>query len=78
MKIGYISSKTILKSPLALILRNRYMIKDVTIYSQVRDLFPDGHLVFRSTNEDIIADTVVDDSITRTAIEFEKSTFKIK
>jgi hypothetical protein len=54
------------------------MIEDVTIYSQVRDLFPDGYLVFRSTNEDIIADTVVDDSITRTVIEFEKSTFKIK
>lgn len=45
MKIGYIFSKTILKFPLVLILGNRYMIEDVTIYSQVRDLFSHGHLV---------------------------------
>ena len=74
----YLSPKIELINPLVLILGNRYMLEDVTIYNQVRDLFPDGHLVFGSTSGDITADLVDDESITITAIEFEKSTFQIK
>ncbi|AUC82561.1 FIST signal transduction protein [Lacinutrix sp. Bg11-31] len=74
----YLSPKLELKKPLVLILGNRYMLEDTTIYKQVRDLFPDGHLVFGSTSGDITADVVDDESITITAIEFEKSTFQIK
>lgn len=74
----YLSPKIELKQPLVLVLGNRYMLEDDTIYSQVRELFPDGHLVFGSTSGDITADLVDDDSITITAIEFEKSTYQIK
>ncbi|WAC01340.1 FIST C-terminal domain-containing protein [Lacinutrix neustonica] len=74
----YLSPKIVLKNPLVLILGNRYMLEDASIYNQVRHLFQDGHLVFGSTSGDITAYTVDDESITITAIEFEKSTFQIK
>lgn len=74
----YLSEKIELKSPLVLVFGNRYMLEDPTMYNQVRALFPDGHLVFGSTSGDITADFVDDNSITITAIEFERSHFVIK
>lgn len=74
----YLSEKIELKNPLVLVFGNRYMLEDPTIYDQVRELFPDGHLVFGSTSGDITADFVDDNSITITAIEFERSHFVIK
>ncbi|MGB6269073.1 MAG: FIST N-terminal domain-containing protein [Olleya sp.] len=74
----YLSPKLTLIKPLVLVLGNRYMLENDTVYSQVKELFPNGHIVFGSTSGDITADIVDDDSITITAIEFENSTFKIK
>lgn len=74
----YLSPKLILKNPLVLVLGNRFLLEDSGIYNQLRTLFPDGHLVFGSTSGDITAEMVSDNSITVTAIEFEKSTFQIK
>ncbi|WP_397364617.1 FIST signal transduction protein [Olleya sp. R77988] len=74
----YLSPKIDLKKPLVLVLGNRYMLEDDLIYAQVKGLFPDGHIVFGSTSGDITAEVVDDESITITAIEFEKSTFQIK
>ena len=74
----YLSENLDLKAPLVLVLGNRYMLEDVTIYDQLRSKFPTGHLVFGSTSGDITAHVVDDDSITVTAIEFEKTTFDIK
>ncbi len=74
----YLSPKVVLVKPLVLILGNRLLLEDNTIYSQVRSLFPDGHLVFGSTSGDITSNLVEDDSITITAIEFENTTFDIK
>ena len=54
------------------------MLENTNIYEQVRELFPDGQLVFGSTSGDITAEYVDDDSITITAIEFERSTFDIR
>lgn len=74
----YLTPKITLVNPLVLVFGNRYMLEDQTIYSQIRDLFPDGHLIFGSTSGDITAKEVDDQSITVTAIQFEKTTFKIK
>ncbi len=74
----YLSPKQTLVKPLVLVLGNRYMLEDDTIFKEVKTLFPDGELVFGSTSGDITSNTVDDDSITITAIEFEKTEFLIK
>ncbi|GAB1855960.1 FIST C-terminal domain-containing protein [Flavobacteriaceae bacterium MHTCC 0001] len=74
----YISKEMELNNPLVLILGNRYLLEDENIYGEVRTLFPTGHLIFGSTSGDITADVVDEESITITAIEFEKSSFLIR
>ncbi|GAA3629419.1 FIST signal transduction protein [Flavivirga jejuensis] len=75
---NYLTENITLKKPLVLVFGNRYMLEDDTIFEDVKALYPDGHLVFGSTSGDITSNSVDDDSITVTAIEFEKSQFLIK
>ncbi len=65
-------------NPLVLIFGERKMLEDSSIYSEIRELFPTGELVFGSTSGNIMGESVNDESIVITAIEFEKSTFEIK
>ncbi|QRM88833.1 histidine kinase [Lacinutrix sp. WUR7] len=74
----YVNEKQDLKEPLVLVFGNRYMLEDQVVYSDIRQLFPDGHIVFASSCAEISSNTVNQDSVTITAIEFEKSTFIIK
>lgn len=74
----FISEEITLKEPLVLVFGNRFMLEDPSIFNEVKSIFKDGHLVFGSTAGDIISESVDDDSITITAIEFEKSKFTIK
>lgn len=74
----YLSEDISLKKPLVLIFGNRYMLESETILQEVRTLFPDGELVFGSSSGDITSQYVDDESITITAIEFEKGYFEIK
>jgi hypothetical protein len=74
----YLSNDITLKQPLVLVFGNRFLLEDEEIYDELRQKFPDGHLVFGSTSGDITSQFVSDDSITVTAIEFERSTFQIK
>lgn len=67
-----------LKEPLVLVFGNRYMLESKDIFTEVRDLFPDGHIVFGTTSGEIIDDTVLNESVVLTAIEFEKSTILVK
>ena len=73
----YITPKQDLNNPLVLVFGNRFMLEDITIYEEIRNLFPYGHLVFGSTSGDITAEIVADNCITITAIEFEKTQFII-
>ena len=73
----YLSPKLELNNPLVLAFGNRYLLENPTIYNEIMALFPDGHIVFGSTSGDITAHSVDDNSISITAIEFEKSTLKI-
>ncbi|TSE10363.1 MULTISPECIES: FIST signal transduction protein [Aquimarina] len=66
-----------LKKPLVLVFGNRYALEKESIYQEVKDLFPDGEIIFGSTAGEIIGGNVLDESITLTAIEFEKSTYSI-
>ncbi|AEH01184.1 FIST signal transduction protein [Lacinutrix sp. 5H-3-7-4] len=74
----YVVEHQELKEPLVLVFGNRFMLEDKNIYQEVKDLFPDGHIIFASSSAEISSNTVNLDSITITAIEFEKSSFKIK
>lgn len=67
-----------LEAPLVLIFGNRYLLEEATIYDEVRQLFPDGHLVFASSCGEIVSGSVNDEHISITAISFEKSTFEVQ
>lgn len=74
----FITPKIELKNPLVLVLGNKYLLEDENIYNDVKKLFPDGHFVFGSTAGDITKESVENDGLVLTAIEFEKTRFEIK
>lgn len=74
----YIGEPVTLVKPLVLVFGNRFILEEEGIYDEIRGLFPDGEIVFGSSSGDISADTVSEDSITVTGIEFEKTEFIIK
>ncbi len=74
----YLSENIDLKEPLVLVFGNRFLLEKENILEEIRTIFKDGHIVFGSTAGDISSESVNDESITITAIEFEKSNFVIK
>jgi len=73
----FLDARKNLKQPLVMVFGNRYALESENIYQEVRELYPEGHLVFGTTSGEILEDSVYDESIVLTAIEFEKSTFKV-
>ncbi|WP_046759247.1 FIST signal transduction protein [Kordia jejudonensis] len=73
----YLSEHIPLKKPLVFVFGNRYMLESESILNEVQSLFKDGEFVFGSTSGDITSQYVDDESLTITAIEFEKSSFVI-
>src|SRR5690606_36054426 len=67
----------VLSNPLVLICGSMLLFEQEDIYSEIRSFFPNGHLVFGTTSGEIFLNRVFDDSVTFTAIEFEKSNFII-
>lgn len=67
-----------LKKPLVLVFGNRFMLEDSHIYNEVKNMFPNGEIIIGSTAGEILVNKVSEDSITITAIEFEKSSFEIR
>ncbi|MUU78710.1 FIST signal transduction protein [Winogradskyella endarachnes] len=74
----YLGENQKLNNPLVLVFGNRFMLEDANIYNEIKSLFPDGHIVFGSACAEISSRTVNENSITITAMEFEKSSFIIK
>ena len=70
--------RILLKEPLVLVFGNRYMLESEHLYAEVKDLFPNSHIVFGTTSGEIIDDRVLDGTVVLTAIEFEKSSVIIK
>jgi len=66
-----------LTKPLVLVFGNRFLLEKKHIHEEIKSLYPDGEIVYGSTAGEILEDKVIDNSICLTAIEFEKSTFKI-
>ncbi|WP_405409833.1 FIST signal transduction protein [Maribacter sp. Asnod1-A12] len=73
-----LQSTTKLKEPLVLVFGNRYLLESEHIFNEVRELFPDGHIVFGTTSGEIIEDKVLEGTVVLTAIEFEKSAIVVK
>lgn len=74
----YLTPEKKLKAPLVLVFGDRILLEKPNIFNDIKTMFPNGHIVFGSTSGDITAETVEENSITITAIEFEKSRFIIK
>lgn len=74
----YITPPRTLKSPLVLVFGSRFILENASIYDKVKALFSDGHLVFGSSAGNITSNSVDDESVVITAIEFEKSSFIVK
>jgi hypothetical protein len=74
----FLQDKIELKNPLVLVFANRYLLEDENVIADIRNQFPYEHIVFGSTSGEIICCNVNDNSISVTAIEFEKSAFVIK
>lgn len=66
-----------LVKPLVFVFGDRFLLESDTIYEEIRELYPDGEIVFGSTSGEIMQTHVYEGSITLTAIEFEKTTFQI-
>lgn len=67
-----------LKNPLVFIFGNRFLLETKDIHNEVKQLYPDGHLIFGTSSGEIVDSEVSEESISITAIEFEKTTFQIK
>jgi len=72
----FMASQT-LERPLVFIFGDRFILESDNIYDEIRELYPDGELVFGSTSGEIMEARVYDGTLTLTAIEFEKTTFQI-
>ena len=75
---NYLQEKEPLKQPLVLVFANRYLLEKEDIIEDIRREFPYEDIVFGSTSGEIICCDVNDNSISVTAIEFEKSTFVVE
>ncbi|MFH6972204.1 FIST signal transduction protein [Flavobacterium petrolei] len=75
---NYLQEKVTLKNPLVLVFANRFLLEDDAVIESVRKEFPYEHLVFGSTAGEILCCSVFDNSISVTAIEFEKSSFVVE
>ena len=72
----FLQSQTLVK-PLVFIFGDRFILESDTIYGEIRELYPDGELVFGSTSGEIMETHVYEGTITLTAIQFEKTSFQI-
>ena len=74
----YTTDKAALQSPLVIVFGNRLLMEDDDIMNSLKEEFPYADIVYGSTAGEIIDTMVFDNSLSVTAIEFEKSTFTVK
>lgn len=66
-----------LNNALVLAFGSRIEIEKPGIYEKIKTLYPDSNIVLGSTAGEILKDELLSDSITLTAIEFDKSIYEI-
>lgn len=70
------SGQEILEKPLVLAFGSRYEIENK--YDELKAFYPDSDIILNSTSGEIIGSEVLDDSVVLTAIEFEKTPYRIE
>ncbi|WP_298473856.1 FIST N-terminal domain-containing protein [uncultured Maribacter sp.] len=74
----FVGSNEDLQNPLVLVFGNRFLLENENIYEEIRSIYPNGEIVFGSTSGEILGDSVMDNTLCLTAIEFQKSSFVVK
>ena len=72
----YRNDSSTLNKPLVLAFGARYEIEDK--YEAISSFYPNADIIMNSTSGEIIGSEVLDNSVVLTAIEFEKTTYKIE
>lgn len=72
----YLSEKQQLKNPLVLVFASRLLLENQSVFKEINTEFPYNDIVYVSTAGEILDENVYDDSVTVTAIEFEKISFR--
>ncbi len=75
---SYFSEKEKLNDPLVLVFADRKLLEKSEVIEKIQQEFPYSSLVFGSAAGEIIGSNISDEEIIVTAIEFEKSTFRIE
>ncbi|NRT13248.1 FIST signal transduction protein [Flavobacterium sp. 14A] len=75
---NYFQQKETLENPLVLVFGNRYLLEKPEVIADIRKEFPYENIVFGSTAGEILCCHVNDDSISVTAIAFEKASYVVK
>lgn len=65
-------------NPLVLVFGNRLVLESLSIYKEVKELFPDGHIVIGSTCGQVTNTSIEDQEVVVTAIEFERTKFVVE
>jgi hypothetical protein len=74
----YLTDKQQLKKPLVIVFGGRFLLEDQNKLQKLKEEFPYEDIVYGSTAGEIAGPYVMDDSLSVTAIEFEKSSFVVK
>ncbi|WP_248722634.1 FIST signal transduction protein [Seonamhaeicola sp. ML3] len=67
-----------LKEPLVMVFGDRKEFEEPRIYKAIEKFFPKGHVVFASSSGNVTSNSIDEDCITITAVEFERSEFKVR
>lgn len=74
----YFQDKIELNNPLVLVFGNRFLLENAAVIENIRKEFPYENLVFGSSSGEILGCNVNDNSISVTAIEFERSSYLVE
>lgn len=66
-----------LKGALVLVFGNRYLLENKASFERIKELYPDADIIMNSAAGDIAGTHVNSDGFSLTAIQFEKSSYKI-
>lgn len=73
----YLTEKQGLKKPLVLIFASRLLLEDSDVLGEIKTEFPYDDIVYVSTAGEILAENVFEGTVAVTALDFEKTTFRI-
>lgn len=74
----YLTDKQQLTKPLVIVFGDRFLLENESVLKSLKQEFPYQDMVYGSTAGEIAGPHVLDDSLSVTAIDFEKTTFVVK